>query len=85
MIYCDHAYAHTSTDADKRLPRCLKGSDLVIYSVFKQLGYLVKVVPVIPEYESVGLELHGHIDDSFEQFEDEEEVWKKLFEMMFPS
>lgn len=62
-IYCSHAYAHSSGFATRSLPRSLKGSDLVLYSIFKSLGIEVKVLPVIetdasynPEDPQLGIE-----------------------------
>ncbi|OJJ97431.1 hypothetical protein ASPACDRAFT_123315 [Aspergillus aculeatus ATCC 16872] len=46
-VFCSHAYAHTSNDAHVRLPRALKGADLVVYSVLKSLGAEVSVLPVL--------------------------------------
>ncbi|RAH66752.1 2OG-Fe(II) oxygenase [Aspergillus aculeatinus CBS 121060] len=48
-MFCSHAYAHTSNDAHVRLPRALKGADLVVYSVLKSLGAEVSVLPVLGE------------------------------------
>ncbi|RAK82179.1 2OG-Fe(II) oxygenase [Aspergillus fijiensis CBS 313.89] len=48
-MFCSHAYAHTSNDAHVRLPRALKGADLVVYSVLKTLGAEVSVLPVLGE------------------------------------
>ncbi|KXG52467.1 Oxoglutarate/iron-dependent dioxygenase [Penicillium griseofulvum] len=48
-FYCSHAYPHASNEAEKLLPRALKGADLVLYSVFKSLGIYIEVLPVIPE------------------------------------
>ncbi|KAL2871859.1 uncharacterized protein BJX67DRAFT_376715 [Aspergillus lucknowensis] len=48
-IYCSHAYPHSSEIARALLPRGLKGSDLVVYSVFKSLGIEVQVRPVLRE------------------------------------
>ncbi|OJJ43939.1 hypothetical protein ASPZODRAFT_72321 [Penicilliopsis zonata CBS 506.65] len=45
-VFCSHAYAHSSTTAEHSLPQILKGSDLVLYSVFKSLGLQVNVLPV---------------------------------------
>ncbi|KAE8374846.1 hypothetical protein BDV26DRAFT_269247 [Aspergillus bertholletiae] len=49
-IYCAHAYAHTSEDAEINVPRTLKGSDLVFYAVFKALGAKLKIRPVLDRY-----------------------------------
>lgn len=68
-IYCSHAYAHTSTIAKKRLPRHLKGSDLILYSIFKYLGYSVSVLPVLdydPGFDAVGTKLHPHTNMDWE-------------------
>ncbi|KAF7596013.1 hypothetical protein BBP40_003793 [Aspergillus hancockii] len=46
-IFCSHAYAHTSGLAQTRLPRTLKGADLVLYSIFKSLGLDVEILPVL--------------------------------------
>ncbi|KAJ9193161.1 hypothetical protein DTO164E3_5523 [Paecilomyces variotii] len=46
-FFCSYAYPHTAKYANEALPRSLKGSDLVLYSVFKSLGIFVKVVPVL--------------------------------------
>ncbi|KAL1981845.1 hypothetical protein VTN96DRAFT_2090 [Rasamsonia emersonii] len=46
-IFCSHAYAHNSDVATESLPRALKGFDLVLYSIFKSLGYEVDILPVI--------------------------------------
>jgi hypothetical protein len=46
-IFCSHAYAHSSRSAIEGLPRRLKGSDLVLYSVFKELSINASVLPVI--------------------------------------
>ncbi|RAL14764.1 2OG-Fe(II) oxygenase [Aspergillus homomorphus CBS 101889] len=46
-MFCSHAYAHASDDADARLPRALKGADLVVYSVLKLLGAQVNVLPIL--------------------------------------
>ncbi|PYI31355.1 hypothetical protein BP00DRAFT_446636 [Aspergillus indologenus CBS 114.80] len=46
-MFCSHAYAHTSNDAHVRLPRALKGADLVVYSVLNSLGAEVCVLPVL--------------------------------------
>lgn len=46
-FFCSHAYAHSSRSAIKGLPRRLKGSDLVLYSVFKELSIETRVLPVI--------------------------------------
>lgn len=62
-MWCSHAYAHASADAACRLPRNLKGSDLVIYSIFKHLGYEVAARPV----------LQGDFDDYYEREEPEDE------------
>lgn len=79
-IYCAHAYAHTSNKADKRLPKCLKGSDLVIYSVFKELGYSVSIRPVIPDYDMVGTALHRHLVDYDTEYDETEEVRQTFIE-----
>ncbi|KAJ9302233.1 hypothetical protein DTO271G3_1099 [Paecilomyces variotii] len=46
-FFCSYAYPHTARYANEALPRSLKGSDLVLYSVLKSLGIGVKVVPVL--------------------------------------
>ncbi|KAF9891102.1 hypothetical protein FE257_005038 [Aspergillus nanangensis] len=46
-IYCSHAYPHSSPLAKQLLPRILKGSDLVVYSVLESLGATVGIRPVI--------------------------------------
>lgn len=45
-FFCSHAYPHASDEAPMLLPRALKGSDLVLYSVFKSLGIQIDVLPV---------------------------------------
>ncbi|KAL2222651.1 hypothetical protein M432DRAFT_595402 [Thermoascus aurantiacus ATCC 26904] len=78
-IFCSHAYAHTSEHADKSLPRALKGSDLVFYSVFQSLGIEVEIVPglSIDEHETehplVGGRLYPYQASSMVQDEDEED------------
>ncbi|KAE8422276.1 hypothetical protein BDV36DRAFT_280009 [Aspergillus pseudocaelatus] len=74
-IYCAHAYAHTSEDASINVPRTLKRSDLVFYSVLNVLGAAVEILPVLGHREDdyywptdresengdmVGTELHPH-------------------------
>jgi hypothetical protein len=51
-FFCSHSYAHTSNTAAVDLPRKLKGSDIVLFSVLQSLGLLVEVLPV--------LEVDGH-------------------------
>ncbi|RJE22355.1 hypothetical protein PHISCL_05297 [Aspergillus sclerotialis] len=46
-IFCSHAYPHNTDLAHIKLPRALKGADLVLYSVFKSLGIEVEVLPVL--------------------------------------
>ncbi|KAL4906976.1 hypothetical protein BDW74DRAFT_130997 [Aspergillus multicolor] len=46
-IFCSHAYPHSSNLAELRLPRALKGADLVLYSVFKSLNIDVEVLPIL--------------------------------------
>ncbi|KAL4799468.1 hypothetical protein BDV19DRAFT_400733 [Aspergillus venezuelensis] len=46
-IFCSHAYPHTSKHASSQLPRSLKGSDLVIYSVFASLGMNPAILPIL--------------------------------------
>lgn len=48
-FFCSHAYAHTSGDAARRLPKNLKGADIIIYSIFQSLGYEVFLRPVLDE------------------------------------
>ncbi|KAE8137959.1 hypothetical protein BDV38DRAFT_245960 [Aspergillus pseudotamarii] len=66
-IFCSHAYPHTSNSTTYDLPRGLKGSDVVLYSIFQSLGLHVQVLPVlendgkyIPENPELGLK--GHIE-----------------------
>ncbi|KAB8266161.1 hypothetical protein BDV32DRAFT_115206 [Aspergillus pseudonomiae] len=61
-IFCSHAYPHTSKATVHDLPRGLKGSDVVLYSIFQSLGLDVQVLPVlesrgmyIPENPKLGL------------------------------
>jgi hypothetical protein len=49
-FFCSNAYAHSSRPAAEGLPRRLKGSDLVLYSVFKALGIETSVLPVIERH-----------------------------------
>ena len=73
-FFCSHAYAHSSKSAIKSLPRCLKGSDLVLYSVFKALRIKTSVLPVI-EYNGQyveripRLEIDSHQDGVNEDYE----------------
>ncbi|KAJ5344800.1 hypothetical protein N7452_002804 [Penicillium brevicompactum] len=46
-IHCSHAYPHTSEGFSDLLPNALKGADLEIYSIFKQLGMRVVIRPVV--------------------------------------
>ncbi|KAE8138550.1 hypothetical protein BDV38DRAFT_281857 [Aspergillus pseudotamarii] len=79
-IYCAHAYAHTSEDASINLPRTLKGSDLVFYSVLDALGATVEILPVLghrkdnyywdtdcesEDGELIGTGLHAHRKSCF--------------------
>ncbi|KAF2117341.1 hypothetical protein BDV96DRAFT_611764 [Lophiotrema nucula] len=46
-VYCQHGYAHTTSEGAAKLPGILKGSDMAIYSVFKGLGLEVSVKSVL--------------------------------------
>lgn len=61
-FHCRHAYAHTDDDCAAALPFALKGVDVIVYTVFRSLGLVVSVRPV--------LELGGDGDD--EEGEEEE-------------
>ncbi|KNG90844.1 hypothetical protein ANOM_000988 [Aspergillus nomiae NRRL 13137] len=70
-IFCSHAYPHTANATTHDLPGGLKGSDMVLYSVFQSLGLYTQVLPVlenhgkyIPENPELGLKGHieGHYD-----------------------
>ncbi|PLN86495.1 hypothetical protein BDW42DRAFT_158595 [Aspergillus taichungensis] len=54
-FYCSHAYPHSSALAKIQLPSALKGSDIILYSIFKSLGMEVDVLPILdidPFHES---------------------------------
>ncbi|KAE8314353.1 hypothetical protein BDV41DRAFT_534150 [Aspergillus transmontanensis] len=46
-IFCSHAYPHSSSSTTHDLPKGLKGSDVVLYSIFQSLGLHVQVLPVL--------------------------------------
>lgn len=46
-MFCSHAYPHTSELANIRLPRALKDTGLVLYSVFKSLGIELDLVHIL--------------------------------------
>ncbi|KAG2416014.1 hypothetical protein HFD88_007206 [Aspergillus terreus] len=46
-IYCSHAYPHTSPVARELLPSILKGSDLMIYSIFQSFGIECVILPIL--------------------------------------
>lgn len=46
-IYCSHAYPHTSPVAQELLPSILKGSDLMIYSIFQSFGIECAILPIL--------------------------------------
>ncbi|KAE8146975.1 hypothetical protein BDV25DRAFT_42831 [Aspergillus avenaceus] len=46
-IFCSHAYPHTAKIAPAGFPACLKGSDLVLFSIFRSLGIETQVLPVL--------------------------------------
>ncbi|KAF1911956.1 hypothetical protein BDU57DRAFT_483512 [Ampelomyces quisqualis] len=53
--YCDHAYAHTTTDAATKFPSILKGADMVAYEVFRSLGIKILIRPIaehVSQYEN---------------------------------
>ncbi|KAL4937863.1 hypothetical protein BDV06DRAFT_215581 [Aspergillus oleicola] len=59
-IFCSHAYPHTSKHASTQLPRSLKGSDLVLYSIFNALGISTTILPILENdgnYNSANQEL----------------------------
>ncbi|OJJ42556.1 hypothetical protein ASPZODRAFT_76473 [Penicilliopsis zonata CBS 506.65] len=60
-IYCSHAYPHSSSMAEEHLPGGLKGSDVVLYSIFESLGIEVSVLPV--------LEIEGEYNSDIPSFE----------------
>src|SRR4051812_42027504 len=45
-FYCTYPYAHTSNEADIRLPWALKGIDAIIFTVFQRLGLKVMMHPI---------------------------------------
>jgi hypothetical protein len=52
--YCSHAYAHATTEGATALPAVLKGSDVIAFEVFRSLGVIVLVRPMLErmsEYE----------------------------------
>ncbi|KAJ1709359.1 hypothetical protein G4B11_001652 [Aspergillus flavus] len=66
-IFCSHSYPHTSNTTAYDLPRGLKGSDMVLYSIFQSLGLHVQVLPVLENHgkyipENPDLGLKGHIE-----------------------
>ncbi|KAL1967105.1 hypothetical protein VTN77DRAFT_3629 [Rasamsonia byssochlamydoides] len=86
-MFCSHAYAHTSDLVTESLPRALKGSDLVLYSVFKSLGYEVDILPVMEsngKYDSINSQLgidgslqgkaKGHHIHTYGYYDDDEEL-----------
>lgn len=52
-IFCSHAYPHSSRATIEGFPRHLKGSDLVLYSVFKSLGLKTSILPVLDQTKEV--------------------------------
>ncbi|KAH0533790.1 hypothetical protein FGG08_007556 [Glutinoglossum americanum] len=52
-IYCAHQYAHTTSNASRRLPSALKGDDLVVYTTFRALGLRVEMHPIMDLSEDV--------------------------------
>ncbi|KAF2014657.1 hypothetical protein BU24DRAFT_349125 [Aaosphaeria arxii CBS 175.79] len=46
-LYCQHAYAHATTEGAKALPSALKGIDMAIYSVFRSFGLDVQAMTVL--------------------------------------
>ncbi|KAJ5483787.1 hypothetical protein N7530_003033 [Penicillium desertorum] len=63
-FFCSHAYPHASDEAPMLLPRALKGSDLVLYSVFKSLGIQIDALPVVLDsYYDPSEEKHVRVGD----------------------
>jgi hypothetical protein len=46
-FYCAHKYAHTRTGMQNLMPFALKGIDVVLFSVFRSLGFNVTVRPIL--------------------------------------
>ncbi|KAL4969935.1 2OG-Fe(II) oxygenase [Aspergillus stella-maris] len=68
-LFCSHAYPHTSKHASSQLPRSLKGSDLVLYSVFASLGMNPTILPILEnngDYNTANppLNIEGKTPDS---------------------
>jgi hypothetical protein len=78
-IFCSHAYAHSSSSVQSRLPLVLKGSDMVLYSIFDTLGFPVKILPVLGmegEYVLKNLEVGGESEERDSMVED---YWEEDF------
>ncbi|PLB36863.1 2OG-Fe(II) oxygenase [Aspergillus candidus] len=76
-FYSSHAYPHASEVAKTQLPSALKGSDIILYSIFKSLGMNVDVLPILdvdPIHES-------HYYDALidTEYQDVARQWKVLF------
>ncbi|KAL5366645.1 hypothetical protein BJX96DRAFT_161263 [Aspergillus floccosus] len=50
-IYCSHAYPHTSPVAQELLPSILKGSDLMVYSIFQSFGIEIVILPILKDQD----------------------------------
>ncbi|RMZ68691.1 Oxoglutarate iron-dependent dioxygenase [Pyrenophora seminiperda CCB06] len=59
-IYCLHAYAHANEVGAKTLPPVLKGADMVAYEVFRALGVIPDVRPILYLDPGYKYELKGY-------------------------
>ncbi|KAJ5248401.1 hypothetical protein N7524_012361 [Penicillium chrysogenum] len=86
-FFCSHAYPHASDEAPMLLPRALKGSDLVLYSVFKSLGIQIDVLPVaFDDHYDQCKEKHVLVGDQLHPYfaTDEIEEDESMTELCFP-
>ncbi|KAF2192854.1 hypothetical protein K469DRAFT_692973 [Zopfia rhizophila CBS 207.26] len=75
-IYCQHAYAHSTPEGSSAIPSVLKGSDMVIYSIFLALGLQVSVHPILDhkcDYE------YRYLKECHDRCETEDEETRSFF------
>lgn len=85
-IFCSHAYAHNTYIAKESLPRALKGSDMVIYSIFQSLqslGVEVHIRPVLEykgSYHTTNPDLGITEDPEYKKYDDGVVIGTQLHE-----
>ncbi|KAF2029847.1 hypothetical protein EK21DRAFT_100911 [Setomelanomma holmii] len=72
--YCSHAYVHATKEGASALPALLKGSDMVAFEVFRALGIMVLVRPVVEHISK-----HAqHINEMDEKYRTHDHVGREL-------